>query len=366
MANRETIRLTEKDETCVRRKAAPLVSSKTVLLQPKTQWIAVHLHRDMLSRRHLRIKVMQALYAHFQSDDNNLNLSEKGLVSAIGSIYDLYIYLLSAILETGDFARNRMEEGRQKFLPTEDEINPNTRFINNPLLLQLESNRDLQKNISRIKISWADHQEIFRKIFTQFRESEAYQKYMESAASSFRDDKEVLMFLFGEIMLGNDAFTSLFEEKNINWADDIDTAAMMVAKTIKKWDASFDEFHPLPPLMVNPDEEGDDLIRDFVLQLFRKTIIHSSRSADLIAERAQNWEIERIAVLDVILIKMAITEFTEFPSIPIKVTINEYIEISKEYSTPRSRQFINGILDKLVTDLKAEGVLKKSGRGLLE
>jgi N utilization substance protein B len=141
---------------------------------------------------------------------------------------------------------------------------------------------------------------------------------------------------------------------------------MMLAKTIKKWDPSFDEFHPLPPLMVNPDEEGDDLIRDFVLQLFRKTIIHSSRSADLIAERAQNWEIERIAVLDVILIKMAITEFTEFPSIPIKVTINEYIEISKEYSTPRSRQFINGILDKLVTDLKAEGVIKKSGRGLLE
>ncbi|MFH1121484.1 MAG: transcription antitermination protein NusB [Bacteroidota bacterium] len=309
---------------------------------------------------------MQALYAHFQSDDNNLIRGEKSLVSAIESIYDLYIYLLSALLETGDFARNRMEEGRQKFLPTEAEINPNKRFINNRLLLQFDANRDLRKNINRIKVSWADHQEIFRKIFTQFRESDAYHNYMESSVSSFRDDKEILMYLFGEVMLGNEAFTSLFEEKNINWADDIDTAALMVAKTIKKWDASFDEFHALPPLMVNPDEEGDDLIQDFVLQLFRKTIINSVSSAALIAERAQNWEIERIAVLDVILIKMALTEFTEFPSIPVKVTINEYIEISKEYSTPRSRQFINGILDKLVTDLKEGGIIKKSGRGLLE
>jgi len=320
----------------------------------------------MLSRRHLRIKVMQALYAHFQSDDNDLNQSEKGLVSAINSIYDLYIFLLSAILETGDFARNRMEEGRQKFLPTQEEINPNTRFIENQLLLQLDSNRDLRKNINRLKINWSDDQEIFRKMFTQLRDSEAYHKYMSSASSNYRDDKEVLMYLLGEVMLQNEAFISLFEEKNINWADDIDTAAMMVAKTIKKWEATYDEFKVLPPLIVSPDEEGDDLIRDFVIKLFRKTIFKSEVSASLISERAQNWELERIAVLDVILIKMAIVEFTEFPSIPVKVTINEYIEISKEYSTPKSRQFINGILDKLVTDLKSEEKIKKTGRGLFE
>lgn len=309
---------------------------------------------------------MQALYAHFQSDDNDLNQSEKGLVSAINSIYDLYIFLLSAMLETGDFARNRMEEGRQKFLPTQEEINPNTRFIENQLLLQLDSNRDLRKNINRLKINWSDDQEIFRKMFTQLRDSEAYQKYMSSASSNYRDDKEMLMYLLGEVMLQNEAFISLFEEKNINWADDIDTAAMMVAKTIKKWEATYDEFKVLPPLIVSPDEEGDDLIRDFVIKLFRKTIFKSEASASLISERAQNWELERIAVLDVILIKMAIVEFTEFPSIPIKVTINEYIEISKEYSTPKSRQFINGILDKLVTDLKSAEKIKKSGRGLLE
>lgn len=309
---------------------------------------------------------MQALYAYFQADDNDLNQSEKGLVSAINSIYDLYIFLLSAILETGDFARNRMEEGRQKFLPTQDEINPNTRFIENRLLLQLDSNRDLRKNINRLKINWSEDQEIFRKIYTQLRDSDAYHVYMSNASSTYKDDKEVLLFLLGEVMLQNEAFISLFEEKNINWADDIDTAAMMVAKTIKKWEATFDEFKILPPLIVSPDEEGDDLIRDFVIKLFRKTIFKSEFSSALIAERAQNWELERIAVLDVILIKMAIAEFTEFPSIPVKVSINEYIEISKEYSTPKSRQFINGILDKLVTDLKSEDKIKKSGRGLLE
>ncbi|MHC1774615.1 MAG: transcription antitermination protein NusB [Lentimicrobium sp.] len=320
----------------------------------------------MLSRRHLRIKVMQALYAYFQSDGNDLNQSEKGLVSAINSIYDLYIYLMSAILEVGDFARNRMEEGRQKFLPTLEEVNPNTRFIQNRLLVQLDSNRDLRKNINRLKINWSDSQEIFRKIFTSFRDSEAYHQYMGSDDVTYRDDKEIIMYLLGEIMLANDAFTSLFEEKNINWADDIDTSAMMVAKTIKKWEATYDEFKILPPLMVSPDEEGDDLIKDFVLKLFRKTIIKSPESGVLISDRAQNWELERIAVLDVILIKMAISEFLEFPSIPVKVTINEYIEISKEYSTPRSKQFINGILDKLVSDLKTDGLLKKTGRGLLE
>jgi len=309
---------------------------------------------------------MQALYAHFQSDDNQLSQSERSLVSAVESIYDLYIYLLSAILETADFARNRMEDARQKFLPTQEEINPNTRFIDNRFLQQLDNNRDLRKNINRMKISWADDQDMFRRIFLQLKETEPFQKYMSAPAVTYKEDKEIVMHLLGDLMLEDDSFVSLFEEKNINWADDIDTSAMMVAKTIKKWDAAMDEFHELPPLIVSPDEEGDDLMRDFVLKLFRKTVMNSGKNGELIAERAQNWELERIAVLDVILIKMAISEFTEFPSIPVKVTINEYIEISKEYSTPRSRQFINGILDKLVNDLKEEGLIKKSGRGLLE
>lgn len=320
----------------------------------------------MLSRRHLRIKVMQALYAHHQTIDTPLMVSEKKLVTNIESIYDLYIYLISALLETADFARNLMEDARQKFLPTEAEVNPNTRFIENRVLRQLDTNRDVRKHIDRLKISWADEQDIFRRIFFTFRESEPYREYMAAPSITYKQEKEILVQLLTENLLASDAFVSLFEEKNLYWADDMDTAVMMVLKTIKKWNAQMDEFQPLPPLIVTPDEEGEDLISQFVLKLFRKSILHNSEFDQIIAERAQNWELERIAILDVILIKMALTEFIDFPSIPVKVTINEYIEISKEYSTPRSRQFINGLLDKIAVDFKAQDKIKKSGRGLLE
>ena len=320
----------------------------------------------MLNRRHLRIKVLQTLYAHFQTDGSEMMQQEKRLTASIESIYDLYIYLLSSLIEVRDFTLNRMEDARSKFLPTPDELDPNTRFVDNPFLEQLSNNRDLQKNIKRLRVSWADHQDIFRKIFLAFRDSEAYIAFMAKPAIKYRDEKDILLQLLGGSMLESDAFISLFEDKNIHWADDIDTAVSLLVKTIKKWDEGMDEFTQLPPLMISPDAEGDDLIKDFVLKLFRKAVINSEEFDVLIAKRAQNWDLERIAMLDVIILKMALVELTEFPSIPVKVTLNEYIEISKEYSTPRSRQFINGMLDKLVDDLRAEDRLNKMGRGLIE
>lgn len=295
-----------------------------------------------------------------------MSQQEKRLVSSIESIYDLYIYLLSSLLEVRDFASNRMEDARLKFLPTEAELNPNTRFVENRFLEQLSENRRLRKNMQRLSVSWADHQEIIRKIFLTFRDSEVYAAFMEKPKVNYRDEKDIVLHLFGEFMLESEAYISLFEEHNIHWADDIDTASSLLVKTIKKWDADMDEFHELPPLMINPDEEGEDLIRDFVLKLFRKTIVHKTEFDKLIADRAQNWDIERIALLDVILLKMALTELTEFPTIPVKVTLNEYIEISKEYSTPRSRQFVNGMLDKLVVDLREASRINKMGRGLID
>ena len=320
----------------------------------------------MLNRRHLRIKVLQTLYAHFQTEGSEMMQQEKRLTASIESIYDLYIYLLSSLIEVRDFALNRMDEARTKFLPTPEELNPNPRFVENTFLEQLSNNRDLQRNIKRLRVSWADHQEIFRKIFLAFRDSEAYIAFMAKPTIKYRDEKDILLHLLGGSMLESDAFISLFEDKNIHWADDIDTAVSLLAKTIKKWDENMDEFSQLPPLMISPDAEGDDLIKDFVLKLFRKTLINSESYDELIAGRAQNWDLERIAMLDVIILKMALVELTEFPSIPIKVTLNEYIEISKEYSTPRSRQFVNGMLDKLVADLRAQDRLKKMGRGLIE
>jgi len=309
---------------------------------------------------------MQALYAHFQTEDTPVMSSEKKLVANIDSIYDLYIHLLSAILETADIARNMMEEAKQKYLPSDEDLNPNTRFVDNHLINQLDNNRELRKHINRLKINWSDEREIFRRIYVSFRESDSYKDYMASTDYSYKNDKEIVVNLLTEAMLASDPFVSLFEEKNIYWADDMDTAVMMVLKTIKKWGKTSDEFEQLPLLLISPDEEGEDLINDFVLKLFRKVIVNNKEYSELIARYADNWEFERIAILDVILFKMALAEFIEFPSIPIKVTINEYIEISKEYSTPKSRQFINGLLDKMAFDLKTQGKIKKMGRGLIE
>ncbi len=309
---------------------------------------------------------MQSLYAHYQTEENSVIAGEKKLLANIESIYDLYVYLLSAIIETFDVARNMMEEARQKFLPTEEEINPNTRFVDNYFVEQLRNNRDLNANISRLKINWSDNKEVFRKIFLNYRETEPYKNFLKSQSTAYKDDKEIVVDLLTNGLLANDPFISLFEEKNIYWTDDLDTAAMMVLKTVKKWNKSTDEFQKLPPLYVSPDDEGDDLIQDFVLKLFRKVIINSDAYNELIASYADNWEFERIAVVDVILIKMALCELMEFSSIPVKVTINEYIEISKEYSTPKSRQFINGLLDKMSINLQKEGKIKKMGRGLIQ
>lgn len=309
---------------------------------------------------------MQALYTHFQTEDSSVVLGEKKLISNIESIYDLYIHLLSALIESVDVARNLIEEAKQKFLPTPEELNPNLRFVENIVIQQLDSNRDLRKHINRLKINWSDDKDIFRRIFFNFKDVDAYKTYMSSVDSGYKEDKEILIDLLANGMLVSDAFISLFEEKNIYWVDDMDTAVMMVLKTIKRWNKSFDDFQPLPPLLVSPDDEGDDLIKDFVLKLFRKTIANSAEYGELIAKYAANWEFERIAVIDVILFKMALAEFFEFPTIPVKVTINEYIDISKEYSTPKSRQFINGLLDNISGDLKSEGRIKKIGRGLIE
>lgn len=309
---------------------------------------------------------MQSLYAWFQSGETQLPHFEKMLTTSIEDIYSLYIYLLSALNETRDFALNRIEDARQKLLPTAEDLNPNLRFVENTFLVQLDNNSQLRKLIAQQKISWADHQDIIRKLYQHLRESREFQQYMQAPKATYRQHKEIVLFYFGEIMLSSDAFLSLFEERSIHWADDIDTAATMVAKTLRKWEAGYDEFTELPALMVSPDEEGDDLMRDFVLRLFRQVIVRGEETSALIAGRAQNWDLERIALLDIIILKMALAEFLDFPSIPVKVTINEYIEISKDYSTPRSRQFVNGMLDKLVADLKAEQKIKKSGRGLIE
>ena len=320
----------------------------------------------MLSRRFLRIKVLHAIYAFQQEGPENISAGEKQLMVSLDKLYELYIHFFSLMLELRDFAHRRMEENRQKYLPTADDLDPNLRFLENKFLQQLADNRDLKRRIASYKINWVEEEEIIRKFYNRMRETEAYQEYMNKEKVNYSDEKnmiaKVVLLLFSE----SELLRSFFEEKNIYWTNDFDIAVMMVDKTISGYKEKSDEYTALPSLL--KDEHFEDGSEDlqFVKILYRKTLINSKEFDKVISERAANWELDRIALMDTILIKMAITELVEFPSIPIKVSLNEYIELAKEYSSAKSKIFINGVLDKLIVDYKEQGIIKKAGRGLME
>ncbi len=315
----------------------------------------------MLNRRHLRIKVLQALYAYFQSDEENYRRTEKELFDAIDRIYDLYIYLLLAIPEVKVFAERRIDENKKKIRPTEEDLNPNLKFVNNSIIRKIEESSKLRTISEENKVNWIgdEKQEIFRKMFLHIRESETYFEHMNNGVDGFEADKQFLIDLFKVEIANFPLLYNYFEEMSIHWLDDIDLACTMVLKTIKTIDAESDE---LVILDLYKDEEDE---REFTRELLRKTISMDKENEALIDELTKNWELDRIAKMDVILMKMAITEFQVFKTIPTKVTLNEYIEISKFYSTPKSNGFINGVLDKAILRLQEEKKIVKIGRGLL-
>jgi len=319
----------------------------------------------MLSRRHLRIKALQALYAFTQSHNDNLVLGEKDLLKSINKLYEIYIYQLSLLLEVHAYAVKRLEENKQKFLPTKDDLAPNTRFIDNVFLKQLSENKDLSRYTNTFKILWAEQEEMIRKLYIGMRELPEYQEYMKKPISSYEDDKEVVQQIVKKVFTRSELLQFFYEEKNIHWSDDFYTANLLVVKTIKSWDESWDEMQKLPLLFKEQVGGGENEDREFLIQLFRKTIVKDEEYSVLIENKVKNWEMDRIAVMDILLIKMAIVELLEFPSIPIKVTLNEYIELAKMFSTPKSKIFINGILDKMIVELKAQKKIKKMGRGLI-
>ncbi len=320
----------------------------------------------MLSRRHLRIKALQALYAYLVSDSIDMAIGEKNMLRSVQKIYELITYQLSFLQAIEKLAGVRIEDGKKKFYPTEAELNPNTKFIENRFLKQLSENKDFVRRKNAYRINWQDEAEIIRKKYVGIIASEAYERYMNSGKSNYQEDKAFCQKIFKDFTAYYPSLNTFYEEKDIYWADDIDTANALTLKIIKGFKESYDEFHPLPPLYNQEGKLDADEDKKFLVELYRKTILKSEVYETLISEKTSNWEIDRIATMDIILIKMALTEFLEFSSIPVKVTLNEYIELSKYYSTPKSRVFINGILDKMIADLKKQKKLVKIGRGLIE
>lgn len=319
----------------------------------------------MLSRRHLRIKVLQAVYAFFQSDNGDLAKGEKQLLISIEKIRELYIHQLSFLIEIRDFALKRSEGNKKKFFPTDDDLNPNMRFVENKALTQLEDNREFRKFRDKLRVNWSNEPEMVRKAYLTLKESGFYQKYMEQKESSYVLDQDMLVKIVKKILSGYELLENYYEDKSVYWAfDAYHMANLLLMKLLKSMEETDDEYTTLPVLLKSNKDEEEDKV--FVINLFRKTILNSEKYEELIDEKAKNWELDRIAMMDRILIKMALAELLAFPSIPVKVTLNEYIDISKYYSSAKSKVFINGILDKLIADLKEKKLIKKTGRGLLE
>ena len=316
----------------------------------------------MLNRRFLRVKVLQSIYAYHQSESSNLPQAERQLLEWVEDLYKLFVYQLSFWVEIRQFAERRIEENKQKHFPTEEDLNPNMKFVNNCILKALDDNKHLMKLEEQYKINWADSREDFiRNMFTKLVETPEYQEYMSNGKTGFGEDRRFLVAVIETYMPENGLLYDYYSDRDLTFNSDYQLAVYLLWKFISEMSANFDEFSMLPPIY---KAETDD--KEFVVKLFEKTILHADEYMELVKVNISNWDYDRLALMDKILIFMALTEFCEFHSIPVKVTINEYIEISKFYSTSESRRFVNGMLDRLSNVLKEEGKLVKTGLGLVD
>lgn len=314
----------------------------------------------MLSRRHIRVKVMQLVYAFNKSESVDLLLPEKLLVQSMEDMYNLYLLLISLITEVHTRAETYLDRSKLKHLATQQEKNPNKKFIDNRLLQQLKHNTALHEVIKKRKPNdWKLDSEYVDIIFKKILESEIYKNYMNCKESSFNEDKKFVIDIFKIIIAPDEKLYEYIEDNKLTWLDDLPVVNTGIVKLLKKARSNSEESYYLPKLY--KDEED----KDFGIQLLKKTILNQNKYNQEIAEKTTNWDSDRLAVLDSILLKMAICELQNFPSIPTKVTMNEYLEIAKEYSTPKSSVFINGILDKIVKEYSDTGKLNKTGRGLM-
>ncbi len=314
----------------------------------------------MLNRRHLRIKVLQVLYAFFQGHENDAHKVEKELLLSIERMYDMYLYLLLALPELQRAAQNRQAELKKKMRPTHEDLHPNMKFVDNQLIGQLASHTSLYKLAEQRKVNWlgAENQEMFKKMYLHLLDTELYFEHMNNGLEGTEEDLAFALQVFKQEVANASLLQHFFDEKSIYWTDDLDLCASMVLKTLKSW-------KPGQPMDIMPLYKPDDDEKEFVLTLMHKTIQSDQQhQADILA-LADNWELDRIAKMDMLLLKMGLTELQYCSSIPTKVTLNEYIEISKFYSTPKSNVFINGILDKAILKLTEEKRIQKVGRGLL-
>ena len=316
----------------------------------------------MLNRRHLRIKALQNIFAWQMTDKRDLESSKKALMKSIDDVYEMYVRMLALLSEITEYTAIDAIERSNKHFPTADDLNPNQKLLHNKFIGLLQKNPDFQSKVNKYQINWHADPEFIKTIYNKLKATPEYIAYLAADDNEgLEESKEIIKFIFRKIILKNQGVIQDFEDKFINWSVDKEVMQGMVAKTLKNFTSEDPFVNKLTP--ISPDWTEDS---KFVQDLFVHTLKNNTKYQELIAERTKNWESERIALMDTILMKMAICEMLNFPSIPVKVTINEYLDLSKDYSTPKSNSFINGILDKILGDLKRTDSIKKIGRGLIE
>lgn len=314
----------------------------------------------MLNRRFLRTKVFQALYAHEQSAGGSAAKGEKEMLLGVDRTYDLYVHLLLLFGELRRLAENRIEDRKAKRMPSREDLAPSRRFVDTPFLVMIAESRQLLAEGEKRKVGWVGEKELLNQLYKLVEASTEYKAYMAGEATGEVADRALLKDLFVEHIAQYEGLHEHVESRSIHWLEDLDLACTMVVRTLDTIALQQPDIG-LAGLDADAGEE-----RQFMTTLYRNTIAAKEADEALIAARASNWEADRIALSDMLLMRMALTEARSFDQIPVKVTLNEYIEIAKAYSTPKSKTFINGILDKLLAAMREDGTIRKVGRGLLE
>jgi N utilization substance protein B len=314
----------------------------------------------MFNRRFLRIKVLQALYAHHQDENPNRTMHERAMLRSIDKAYELYIYLLSLPTEFRFYIDKELEKQTSKYFPTEEIILPLQAMHNNKCIAVLEKSDEINSRMKNLKLHWTGTTDLFKNAWNDLNQNEAFTNYSKRPNHSFGEDKKILSEIYQIFIAESDIFEKYMEEHFMNWEDDQVLVTNALLKSIS---------------MMTEDGTGDYLVTEstlktedekFMIDLFRKTIEQDEELTKLIGDKTKNWETDRIAIIDLILMKMALCEILNEPHIPIKVSINEYLELAKLYSTPNSHGFINGVLDKVQIELKKGNKINKQGRGLVE
>ena len=307
----------------------------------------------MINRVLIRLKVIQVIYAYYQNGGKNLEAAEKELFYSLSKAYDLYKYLLLLMIEVTQFADRRIDNRRHKLRPTYEDLNPNTRFVDNAFMAQLMQNAQLEEFRANQKRTWDDEGDFVKHLFERIEETKAYQEYMAKEALTYEDDRELWRKLYRSTIAQNDEIDEILEEQSLYWNDDKAIVDTFVLKTIKRFEPENGAEQELMP------EYKDDEDKEFARKLLRTAITGAETYRKLMENNVKNWDMERFAFMDILIMQVALAEIFAFPSIPVSVTLNEYVEIAKMYSTPKSGSFINGMLDGIVNQLKSENKLNK-------